>query len=79
MTKQFLQHEPANARAGIDGGKDEERLEHDGEVVPEAHQPAAEGGAEHLCNADRQGGRATGAREQRLFAHRRGECMEVGW
>ena len=31
-----LQHEAGHAGSGVDGGQDEQRLEHDGEVVPEA-------------------------------------------
>ena len=30
----FLQEETADARAGVDGGENEQGLEHDGEVVP---------------------------------------------
>ena len=36
MPEQVLQHEAAHARAGIDDREDEQRLEHDGEVIPEA-------------------------------------------
>ena len=37
---EFLQHEPADARARVDRRQDEERLEHDGEVIPVGHQAA---------------------------------------
>ena len=36
VPQQILQHEAPHARAGIDDGQDEQRLEHDGEVIPEA-------------------------------------------
>src|SRR3712207_7013564 len=35
VADRVLQHEPADPRAGVDGGEDEQRLEHDREVVPE--------------------------------------------
>ena len=38
MAQQILQHEAAHARAGVDDGQDEQRLEHDGEVIPEAEK-----------------------------------------
>ena len=34
-----LQHEAADAGAGIQRGEDEQHLEHDGEVVPHRQQP----------------------------------------
>ena len=36
MAEELLQHEAPDARAGVDGGEDEHRLEHDREVVPES-------------------------------------------
>ena len=39
--QQVLQHEAPGPRAGIDGGQDEQRLEQDGEVVPEGHHRLA--------------------------------------
>ena len=41
MAEAILQQIAADARAGIEGGEDEERLEHEGEVVPEVHAAAA--------------------------------------
>ena len=35
MSGQLLEHETPDARSGIDGRQDEQRLEHDREVVPE--------------------------------------------
>ena len=42
---EFLQQEPADARAGVDRRQDEERLEHDREVIPVGHQAAHAGDA----------------------------------
>ena len=56
---ELLQEEPADARARIDGRQDEERLEHDREVVPVGHQPAhARQPAEDVGHADGEGHRA---------------------
>ena len=49
VPQQVLEHEAADARAGVDHGQDEERLEHDGEVVPEAEQPLAADRAAKMC------------------------------
>ena len=38
LAEQILQHEAADARAGIHDRQDEQRLEHDGEVIPEAEK-----------------------------------------
>ncbi len=35
VAQKVLQHEAADARSGIDDREDEERLKHDGEVIPE--------------------------------------------
>src|ERR1051326_6946525 len=65
----FLKEEPADARAGVDGREDEERLKHDGEVVPifeEITQP----GGRLVAGADdvgegivKDGGHADGERD----------------
>ena len=44
----ILQQETADARARIDRRQDEDRLEHDGEVVPVGHQAACPG-CEKIC------------------------------
>ena len=54
MPGQLLQHEAAYPSAGIDSGEDKQRFEHDGEVIPQCHQPAAECGAEDVRHAHRQ-------------------------
>ena len=69
MAEQVLQHEAAHARARVDDGEDEERLEHDGEVIPEAEDGASAAAArEDVRHAQRQRGRAAGAVEERLLA-----------
>ena len=71
MAEQVLQHEAADAGAGVDDGEDEERLEHDGEVIPEAEDGvAAAGDGEDVGHAEGQRGRAAGAEEQGLLADR---------
>ena len=41
---QVLEHEAADARARVERGEDEQRLEHDGEVIPEGHDGLASAG-----------------------------------
>ncbi len=66
---EILQHEAADARAGVDNGQDEQRLEHDGEVIPEADDGVAAAAArKDVRHAERERRRAAGAVEQRQFA-----------
>ena len=51
---QLLEHEAADPGAGVDRGEDEERLEHDGEVIPERDQPCAKRMAEDLGHSYRE-------------------------
>ena len=37
LPSDLLHQEAGDARAGVDGGEDEQRLEHDGEVIPVLH------------------------------------------
>jgi len=70
VPQEVLQHEPAHARAGVEDGQDKERLEHDGEVVPEADQrPSAAGGRKNVGHSQRQRRGAAGAVEQGPLAH----------
>ena len=72
VAQELLQHEAPDARAGVDRGQDEQRLEHDREVVPqrgERRRPARRDAGEDLRHADRERRRAAGAGEQRRFAH----------
>ena len=50
MPQQILQHEAADARAGIDDRQNKQRLEHDGEVIPEAdHAPGRRRDRAKMC------------------------------
>ena len=60
VAEQLLQHEAADARAGVDRRQDEDRLEHDREVVPEREAGAGEHALQNAGHADRQTGRAAG-------------------
>ena len=81
MSHDFLQHEAPDARAGVDRGEDEERLEHDREVIPQRGErlaPERRGQAgENVRDADRERRRATRARDQRLLAHLLRERLHV--
>ena len=39
VPEQVLKHKAADTRASIDNREDEERLKHDGEVIPETEEP----------------------------------------
>src|ERR1700678_528043 len=70
MSAEFLHHETAPTRAGVQHGENEKRFEHDREVIPDAEQAfAADGAAENLRHAYGEGGRAAGAVEQGVFTH----------
>ena len=72
------QHEAGHPGAGVDGGQDEQRLEHDREVVPERLEAgAAEDLVQHLGHAERQGRRAAGARHDRLLADVGGGLVDL--
>ena len=58
LTEGFLEQEAGDARAGVDGREDEERLEHDGEVIPVFHDAF-----------DRQAGPMKGVREDKRHSH----------
>src|SRR3712207_1312864 len=77
VADRVLQHEPADAGAGVDGGEDEQRLEHDREVVPERLAATAEGLAEHLRETDRQRWSAAGPRDQGVLLDRRGGSRDA--
>ena len=48
----LLEHEPPDAGAGVHGRQDEERLEHDGEVIPERGEVGAERSGKDLRHPD---------------------------
>ena len=68
MAQKILQHEAAHARSGIEDGQDEQRLEHDREVIQEADQRLSPGLRKYVRHAERQRRPAAGAAEQRPFA-----------
>ena len=72
------EHEARDPGAGVDGGQDEQRLEHDREVVPERLEArAAEHPLQHFGHADRQRRCSAGARHDRLLAHAGGGLAEL--
>jgi len=59
----------SDAGPGVNNGEDEQRFEHDGEVIPESHNClAAESVGKNLRHAYCESGRATGAVVERLLA-----------
>ena len=69
MAEEILQHEAAHARARIDNCQDEQRFEHDGEVIPEAEDGIASAAAgEDVGHAEGERGCAAGASEKSHFA-----------
>src|SRR5918995_2579450 len=91
VAHEVLDHEPPDARPGIDGGQYEQRLEHDGEVVQESLHPRPEEGrdlGEDRGHPHRERRRAAGAPDdgiltdgvggllQRLRADREPEALD---
>ena len=69
--------EASHAGDGVDGREDEQGLEHDGEVVPEAHHgPASADLVEDVGDAHRQGGGAAGARDDVGLADVAGQALQ---
>lgn len=62
VTKDLLQHEAPDARPRVDGRENEERFEHDGEMIPQGRQSAApqerRGTREYLRHANGERRRA---------------------
>ena len=72
------EHETRDPGARIDGGQDEQRLEHDREVIPERLETgAAEDPVQHLGHAERQRRCSAGARHDRLFADAAGGLVDL--
>ena len=65
----ILQHDAPHPGSGVEGRENEDRLEHDREVIPQRHHSLPERGTENTRHADRERWRAAGASEQRGFAH----------
>ena len=69
MPQHVLQQIPPHPRAGIDGRENEQRLEHDREVIPQVEPPPADGPRKDVRHAHRQRRRAARAAEQGLLAN----------
>ena len=80
MPAEILQHEPSDARAGVERREDEQRLEHDGEVIPERHRACRRRARceKMLRHADGEARRAAGARQQRCLADLLRERVHLG-
>ena len=68
MTQGVLQKVPADAGSGIQGRQDEQRLEHDGEVVPDIEPPSVGQLREQVGHADGECGSAPGPSVERTLA-----------
>src|SRR4029077_10398450 len=74
----ILNHETGYARTRVEDGKDEQSLEHDGEVIPERHdRGASETLREDVRHAYRECGSAAGTIEQSLLADRMGQGLHI--
>ena len=66
LSEQVLQNEAPDAGAGVEGGQDEERLEHDGEVIPKREHPLARDDlGKHVSHAHGESRRAAGLADER--------------
>ena len=78
MAEQILQHEAADACASIECGENEERFEHDREVIPNRHCTfTTKCLREQVRHAHRETGRPAGAREERCLSNLTGERFEL--
>ena len=77
VPEEVLQHEAADPGPRIDGREDEDRLEHEREVIPRCEQGVAEGRAEDARHAHRERRCAAGAGEQRPLAHAVRELLHL--
>ena len=71
----ILEQVAPHARAGIDGGQDEQRLEHDGEVIPQVQPAAPRDIGEDGRHARRQRGGAARAAKEGLFLNLRRQAV----
>lgn len=77
LAQQFLQQVAAYAAASVDQRQDEERFEHDAEMVPQAHEVIHAGDlGENVRHADSQGYRAARAVHQ-IFADHLGQRRQI--
>src|SRR6266849_2332300 len=76
--EELAEHKPGDTSPGVNGRKNEEGFEHDGEVIPVLHQPAHTWQpGEYLRDADRQSDRAARAPSQVLFARLLRQLFEL--
>jgi hypothetical protein len=68
MTEEILQQVSTDSSARIDRREDKQRLEHDGEVIPEVEPAPADDAREDLRHADRQRRRSTCTAKERVLA-----------
>ena len=69
LPEQILQHKAPDASAGVENGENEKSLEHDGEVIPNAHhRGAAKRAGKDMGHADRQRWSAAGTVEKSHLA-----------
>ena len=69
-TAQVLNHETCDARAGIDGGQNEQGFKQQGKVIPECHHGFARNQAAHdVCHTDCEGWRTARTGQDGVFAH----------
>ena len=69
MAKRILQQITAHARAGVERRQNEQRLEHDREVIPEIEPATGSDLGEDLRHANRERRRAAGTAEERVLAN----------
>ncbi len=72
-----LKEVAADARSGVEGGENKERLEHEGEVVPEAEELLPESGGEEFRHADGEGGGASGTSKEAFLLNGGGELFHL--
>ena len=78
MTEGVLHHEAADAGASVKNGENEQRLEHDGEVIPERHHGlAAKTVRKDVRHANRKGRSTTGTVVEGLLADSLGQRMHL--
>ena len=72
-----MQQITPDTRAGVEGREDEQRLEHDREMIPEIEPAIADRVVKNLRHADRQSGRSAGPAEQGLLADGVGKLIHL--
>src|SRR5207245_9427431 len=76
VTEGVLHHEAADARASVENGENEQRLEHDSEVIPERHHSLAPKTVrKDVRHANRKGRSTTGTGVEDLLDDSLGQRM----